>query len=155
MIVPVRIKAGTKEIKTYVMLDSGATRPIINERTAKRLDTKWEARNAHLNTVGGSSYGKRKFTNVTIESLDGETRIELEDTVILNFLTTEDDTPPKNEEIREEEYMKGVEFDELEGEEVGMLISAKYAWTWLGGEIRRSTMEKPMGIKTKFGWALI
>ena len=48
MIVPVRIKAGTKEIKTYVMLDSGATRPIINEGTAKRLDTKWEARKPDL-----------------------------------------------------------------------------------------------------------
>ena len=77
MIVPVKIKSDTTEITTYIMLDSGATRSIINEKTADRLKLKFEQKNANLNTVGGSSYGRRKFADVTIESLDGETKVEL------------------------------------------------------------------------------
>ena len=154
MIVPVRMRAGEKEIKTYVMLDGGATKPIINEKTARRLGLKYETKNANLHTVEGSTYGPKKFARVTIESLNGEMMVPLE-AVILNFLTTEDDAPPRNEEIKDYEHMEGVKFEELEHEEVSMLLSSEYAWTWLGGELRRSTTDKPMAIQTKFGWSLI
>ena len=154
MIVPVVMRAGERKIKTYVMLDGGATKPIINEKAAERFKLKYEIKNANLNTVEGSTHGKKKFAKVTIESIDGETMVPLE-AVVLNFLTTEDDEPPRNEEIKEYEYMEGVKFDELENEGVSMLLSSEYAWTWLGGELRRSTTDKPMAIKTKFGWSLI
>ena len=52
MIVPIRMIAGDKTIETYAMLDGGATNPIVREEIAKKLNLKYEKREAILVTVG-------------------------------------------------------------------------------------------------------
>ena len=72
----------------------------------------------------------------------------------MNDLTTDSDIPPSNEEVEGEKYLEGVSFKELSDKSVNMIIPVGYGWCWLGGEVRRSTIDKPIGVKAKFGWAL-
>ena len=55
--------------------------------------------------------------------------------------------------MKGETYL-GVTFDELEDKSVNMILPMEFGWCWLGGEVRRSTIDKPIALNTEFGWAL-
>ena len=154
MIVPVRMTAGDKTIETYAMLDGGATNPIVREEMAKRLNLKYEKRKANLVTVGEESYGVKSFTEFKVENLDGDLKLEMKKAVVMKILTTKNDKPPTNDETLGETYLEDVSFRELPGEEVNMIIPITFSWCWLGGRVRRSTIDKPIAIETLFGWTL-
>ena len=107
-----------------------------------------------LLSVEGGNYGSRDFTEFAVSSLKGDVVLPISDALVSDFLTTEEEKPPTNKDIEGIEYLKEVKFDELENKEIGLLISMKHAWTWLSGESRESTRDKPIAKKTKFGWAL-
>ena len=143
-------------MKTYILLDGGATKPIISKKAAKEIGVTTVKKNADINTVLETAYGPREFTSdIAVGNLQGDLVLHLPETMVLDFTTTENDKPPRNKDIKEHEYMKGVEFEELEHDEISMILSAEYAWTWLLGERKRSTIDKPLAIETRFGWALI
>ena len=99
-------------------------------------------------------HGPRQFTDFAISNLEGDVTLSVSDALVSDFLTTDKEKPPTNKEIEGVEYLKDVKFDELDNKEIGLLISMKHAWTWLSGESRESTKDKPIAKKTKFGWAL-
>ena len=61
---PVRIKAGEKEWTTHAMLDDGATRTIISQRAADKLEAERRQQSTYLHTVegvtpvGGGGWGR-------------------------------------------------------------------------------------------------
>ena len=154
MIVPVKVTVNHKTVETYAMLDGGATATVVKESLTEKLKTEYEQKDSTLVTVTGRTKAKRNFASFTISNLTGDTTLEIKNAVVVDNLTTESDIPPTNEEIKGEWYLNGVSFVELPEKSVDLLIPIEYAWCWLGGEMRRSTTDKPMAIKTRFGWAL-
>ena len=154
MIVPVKVTFEGKSIETYAMLDGGATNPVIKEELAEKLKLKYQEKESTLVTLGAKTPGIRKFTEFSVTSFEGDVNLKMEKAVVMNDLTTDSDIPPSNEEVEGEKYLEGVSFKELSDKSVNMIIPVGYGWCWLGGEVRRSTIDKPIGVKTKFGWAL-
>ena len=82
--------------------------------------------------------------------------LELRDALVSDILTTELDRPPMLEDIEDLDYMEGiVSFPELEDERIGVVLSARHAWTWTGGEVLKGNADQPLAIKTMFGWTVI
>ena len=152
---PVVIASEHKRIKTYAMLDGGSNCDVISKKLAKDLKlTLSSVDSTLLLSVEGGNYGSRDFTEFAVSNLDGDVILPISDALVSEFLTTEEEKPPTNKEIEGIEYLEGVKFEELENKEIGLLISMRHAWTWLSGESRESTKDKPMAKRTKFGWAL-
>ena len=155
MIVPVVIASESKCVKTYAMLDGGSNCDVINRRLANELQLNMSRVDSTLLlSVEGGRYGPREFTEFAVGNLEGDVTLTVTDALVSDFLTTDEERPPTNQEIEGIEYLEGVKFDELDNKEIGLLISMRHAWTWLSGESRESTQDKPMAKKTKFGWAL-
>ena len=155
MIVPVVIASEHKRMKTYAMLDGGSNCDVISRKLAEQLKlTMSSVDSTLLLSVEGGNYGFRDFTEFAVSNLEGDVMLLCSDTLVSDFLTTDEEKPPTNKEIEGIEYLKGVKFDELENKEIGLLISMRHAWTWLSGESRELTRDKPIAKRTKFGWAL-
>ena len=107
-----------------------------------------------IHTVNGITQGKEPMADFKITSLDGETTLEIQEALVSDSLTAGDDHPPTNKEIAHLKHLEGVTFEELETKDIDVLLSVEFSYTWLGGELRRSTYEKAIGLKTKFGWTL-
>ena len=137
------------------MLDGGSNCDVISRKLAEQLRlTMSSVDSTLLLSVEGGNYGSRDFTEFAVSNLEGDVTLICSDTLVSDFLTTEEEKPPSNKEIEGIEYLEGVKFDELENKEIGLLISMRHAWTWLSGESRESTQDKPIAKRTKFGWAL-
>ena len=97
----------------------------------------------------------RDFTNFTVQPIDGSFSIDVDNALVGTILTTERDKPPKNHDIGHLSYLKDVQFDELDDQTVGVILDARFAWTWIGGEIRGNTREDPFCLLTRFGWTIL
>ena len=96
------------------------------------------------------------MVTVNLQSLDGAVYIELKDALVSDILTTDKDRPPTLEDVENLDFMDGVvSFPELDNEQIGVVISARHAWTWTGVEVLKGTAEQPVAINTKFGWTII
>ena len=137
------------------MLDGGSNCDVISKSLVEDLKLPTDNVNSTLLlSVEGGIHGPRQFTDFAISNLEGDVTLSISDALVSDFLTTDKEKPPTNKEIEGVEYLKDVKFDELDNKEIGLLISMKHAWTWLSGESRESTKDKPIAKKTKFGWAL-
>ena len=72
-----------------------------------------------------------------------------------DILTLENDVPPSKKDIEGFSHLEGIEFDELPSKEIGILLSSEFAWSWMGGEVRRGTPREPVAYLTCYGWTTI
>ena len=136
------------------MLDGGATKTVVSDRLARELNLTRMTKNTRLHTVEGVSHRPRQLADLEICNLAGDLCLEVPSALIGDFLTTSEDKPPRNEEIIDFDYLDGVKFDELNHDRIDAIISVEFSWTWLGGEMRRSTKDKPICLKSLFGWTM-
>ena len=148
------VTAGEKRHRTYALLDDGSTKSIISERLVKKMGIKTTEKDITIHTVNGITQGKEPMADFKITSLDENTTLEIQEALVSDSLTAGDDQPPTNKEIAHLKHMEGVTLEELESNEIDVLLSVEFSFTWLGGELRRSTYGKVIGLKTKFGWTL-
>ena len=141
-------------MKTYAMLDDGSTKVVISERLASKLSLQTTSKPVYLHTVEGISHRNRHMADLTIGNLAGDLSLPVSQALVTDFLATEEDLPPKNSEISDYDYLHGVKFEELDSDNVDIILSIDYGWTWLGGEVRRSTADKPLCLLTQWGWTL-
>ena len=150
LIVPVVVSSEGRQVKTYAMLDDGSTKVVISERLASKLALPRTPKLMHLHTVEGASHRMRDMADFTISNLHGDLSLPVSQALVTDFLATEEDMPPRNDEISGMEYLDGVSFQELDSDDVDIILSIDYGWTWLGGEVRRSTPDKPLCLLTKW-----
>ena len=149
------IKTKREAVETYALLDNGSTKTIISKRLADRISLNRVSRSTTLHTVEGVTQRQREMADFNVASLEGDLELKVTQALISDFLTAGEDKPPTNAEVAHLDYMKGVSFKELANTEVDLLLSVDHSWTWLGGEMRRSTSDKVMALETRFGWALV
>ena len=137
------------------MIDSAATTSAIKLDLLDSLDGHTFQKNCRLSTFGKNVQSQRDFANFEITPLDGTFTLDVKNALVGNVLTTERDKPPRNDDIKDITYMDDVTFDELDDPTISVILDAKFAWTWAGGEIRSESKEKPIAIRTMFGWTLI
>ena len=135
-IVPVVIHGEKKMIKTYCMLDGGATRTVINAKIVQELNLPLENKNMRVITVDSIKDGSRDVASFKVSNLKGDYNFDVSKALVGNILTLEGDVPPSKKDIEGFSHLEGVEFEELPNKEIGMILSADFAWSWMGGECR-------------------
>ena len=124
------------ELVTYAMLDPTATSPEVSKTIVEELGSETWTSQVTLCSFGYRTVGERVKTRFSIEPLDGSCSIPLEDVLVGNILTTEDERPPTNQDILGFDHLRDVvSFEELETKTVGLIISAGLAWTWYQDEM--------------------
>ena len=110
---PVVVASESGQVRTYAMLDGGAANSVISRSLAESLKLETKERNSTLIVVGSLSCENRQFGDVAIANLEGNLVINVKEAVVMDILTTEEDKPPSNDEIKEVDYLEDVSFDEL------------------------------------------
>ena len=155
-IVPVVIYAKNgNSIDTYALLDPGATRSVINEKIVNDLNLPIEIKNMRVITVDSIKEGSRNLTSFKLGNLKGDYSFDVPNALVGNILTLENDIPPSKKDIDGFSHLEGIEFDELPNKDIGLLLSAEFAWSWTGGECRRGAPHEPIAFLTCYGWATV
>ena len=93
------------------------------------------------------------MTSFEIEPLDGAFRLAVNNALVGDILTTENDHVPTQADVENYKYLEGiVEFTELDDGSVDLMLGAKWAFTWERGERVYDGPNKPIAIHTDFGW---
>jgi len=154
--VPVVIHGKKGTVKTYCMLDWGATRCVVHEDVVRELDLPLEKRNTRVTTIDSIKEGSRNVSSFRLTNLEGNYDFPVSRALVSDILTLEGDVPPTQNDIKGYSHLEGVELpDELPDKKVGLILSADYAWGWLGGDCRRGARDEPVCFLTCFGWACV
>ena len=148
------IRTDSESYKTYALLDDGSTKTIISDRLVAKLRLKRMTKSTTLYTVEGVTQRQRQMVDFVVQNLNGDISLSIPQALVNDFLTSREDSPPKNEEIAHLDYLKGVKFVELDHDDIDVILSVDHSWTWFGGEVRWSSCERVIGVKTGFGWTL-
>ena len=124
-IVALKMTWGKRTTTTYALLDNCATDTYVLTEKARLIRAKLDYGPSRVTTVGSQSYDpEAAFATFSIESLDGSIKIKVEKALMGDLITSRDELPPTNEDIKEYEYMKDVHFDAIEDKTIGLIISA-------------------------------
>ena len=151
---PVVIRTDGESYKTYALLDDGSTKTIISDKLVAKLQLKRMTKRITLYTVEGVTQRQRQMVDFVVQNLNGNISLRISQALVNDFLTSREDSPPRNEQIAHLDHLKGVELVELDHDDIDVILSVDHSWTWLGGEVRRSSCGRVMGLKTGFGWTL-
>lgn len=154
-IVPCIVRVGESERATYAMLDCAATSSAILLEIVDSVKGEIFELPCKLSTFDSCQDSTREFCNFEVMPLDRSFTLDVQNGLVGTILTTEQDQPPRNLEIAQHSYLSDVHFDELDDPTIGLILDAKWAYTWLGGEIRSNSPTDVIGLHTKFGWTLI
>ena len=137
------------------MLDPGATHTVISKKVAN--DLKLPIKNKYMRVITFDSVkdGSREVTSFTLSDLGGVHSFPVSGALIGDVLTLENDVPPTKKDIEGFSHLEGVEFDELPSKEIGILLSAEFAWSWMGGEVRRGSPRELVAFLTCYGWTTV
>ena len=149
------VKHGSREIPIYGMYDSGCTSAILLTSISEDLHIHTSPRHCRLSTFDKNRVEVREFASFEVMSTDRSTRFTVKDALVGEVLTTEDDNPPRNNDVTPYRYLDGVVFDELESDLVGIILGAPFAWLWMEGDTKFHSPELPLAKKSRLGWLLI
>ena len=78
-----------------------------------------------------------------ISDLKGVHSFPVAEALIGDILTLENDVPPSKKDIEGFSHLEGVEFVELPSKEIDILLSAEFAWSWMGMALRGAVWDSP------------
>jgi hypothetical protein len=99
-IVPIWVKNGDKVLGTYALLDQGANASAIRTELARSLDMDIVEKDGTISGFGYKSSGKIRVTKFSIETLDNTIEIPMVSVLVGDILTTEDEKPHRNQDIK-------------------------------------------------------
>ena len=138
------------------MLDWGSTRTVIHSEIVRNLNLSLEKRNTRVVTLDSIKEGERDVTTFRMGNLAGDYNFDVSKALVSDVLTLEGDKPPTKSDIDGYSHLEGVVLPELlPDKDIGLILSADYAWGWLGGECRRGAQNEPVCFLTLFGWACV
>ena len=141
---------------TYALLDGGSTGAAISSQLVQRLNMNVRNEPMTIATYNYKQTATRQLVDFSIEPIDESFSLYMKNTLVGEILTTEADRPPTQDDIENNPLFEGtVYFHELDDAHVGVIISARHAWTWETGERLTSGPNSPIAVKTAFGWSLI
>ena len=138
------------------MLDTAAASSAALYDTMDAINASIYSLPCNLKVFGNCTRGLQDFADFQVMPLDRSFTLHIKQALVGDTITTENETPPLNKDIQHLDFMSDVEFTELEDKTIGLIIDAKFAYTWMmSKEVRFRSPEDPLAIKTDFGWSLI
>ena len=136
------------------MIDTGADRDVISGNLITKLDIPTVITELHVVTVDKELTSERPLASFTIESLDKEYRAEVNDALVGDLLTGENDVPPSRRDLSSCRHLSGIVFDDISGG-VEMIIGAAHISATAPTELRRGGVnDNVVGMKCTLGWTI-
>ncbi|XP_072164399.1 uncharacterized protein [Diadema setosum] len=155
-IVPVKIQAGTKEIKTWALLDEGSDVSLCDASLIEELDVKGKKRHFELTTVNGVSSKKDGLeVSLTVQNLNGREEIEIPRVWTVDKLPISDALIPNKEDVKRWDHLKGITFPSIDRREVKLLIGGDTPEAFWVLEQRKGKRKEPYAIRSPLGWTLM
>ena len=149
------ISAGGVAWPTYALLDTGANTSAITDDLALKIQAPLKTINIRLGTFGQTSFAPREVASFRVSNLSETFEISVDNALVGNLLSTESEKPLRAADLTQFDHLKGIVFNELEDDTVGLLLDAKYAWAFMTGRVYAGENDEPLCIETKFGPAII
>ena len=143
-----------KQTFTFAMLDSGADRDVISEDLVQRLGLEQRSKTMTVQTVETKVTQRRHLTHFRLESKDGAYSASIDDALVAQVWSGENDIPPAKRDLSAFPHLRGIVFEDADAK-VELILGVAHAETWLGAEVRRGTRRQAFAILTSFGWTLI
>ena len=97
------------------MVDTGADRDVISECLTKRLNIDIVKTVLRVVTVDNKICTERPLASFSIESLDGEYSALVNEALVGNILTGENEVPPSRRDLSGCPYLSDIDFPEVKG----------------------------------------
>ena len=136
------------------MIDTGADRDVISERLTKRLDIDVNQTVLRVVTVDHEIVTERPLASFSVESLDGEYSVLVNEALVGNILTSENEVPPSRRDLTGCPHLSDITFPDVEGS-VEVILGAAHIAAWLPLDFRRGGNDNDLvGIQTCLGWTI-
>ena len=116
------------------MIDSGADRDVISTNVIRSLLIPTKTVQMTVITVGNRVVEDRFITSFTMQSVDEEYVVDVNDALVGDLLTSERDIPPFLRDLSDQPHIRDIKFPEAEGG-VMMIIGAAHADAAVAQEI--------------------
>ena len=135
------------------MIDSGADRDVISTNVIRSLLIPTKTVQMTVITVGSRVVEDRFIASFTMQSVDEEYVVDVNDALVGDLLTSERDIPPFLRDLSDQPHIRDIKFPEAEGG-VMMIIGAAHADAAVAQEIRRGPSGSLTCFRCLFGWTV-
>ena len=141
-------------VPTYALLDYGATCSALSDDLAEKINVTTKTLRVRLETFDKTSTAERDVASFTVMNLNQDFSIEVKNALIGTIFAGPDELPPKNEVTKKFSHLKGLRFNELEDQNVGLILDARFAHSFNTGDIRIGKDNEPLAFLSRYGWVL-
>ena len=149
------MSAGGKTWPTYALLDTGANCSAITDELCIKINAPLKTLNIRLGTFDQNSVSAREVASFKVSNLTESFEINVDNALVGNFLSTQNEKPPRAANLNHYDHLKDLVFNELEDDTIGLLLDAKFAWAFMTGQVYMGENDQPIGVETKFGMTVI
>ena len=156
-IVPVKVKGRgqEKEVRTYALLDSGSDVTLCDEDLVKRLGVSGIERSFLMTTQERKNSSKIGLeVELTVESLDGDAKIELPRVWAIQALNISESSIPREDDALKWPHLQDIELPGADEPRVRLLIGCNVPDAFMTSEERRGRKGEPHAAKTTLGWTV-
>lgn len=154
-ILPVEIVSGNNRVKTYAMLDDGATQTLCTEQLAKLLGVRSIKKNYTLNSLGGPERVKGNQVSLSVRSVTDSTEVEIDSVWTVKELPISLKCMPTNEDVSRWPHLAGMHLPDIEATDVTLLIGGNAPYAFWNLEERRGKKNDPYARRTPLGWTIL
>ena len=147
--------AGEDTVPTYCLLDYGATCSAISDDLAMKIKVKTKTLCIKLETFDQSSTSERDVASFTVMNLNQDFSINVKNALVGTIFSGPDELPPKKDVVNRYPHLRDIRFNELDDPSVGLILDAKFAQTFMTGDIRTGKENEPMAFLSRYGWVLV
>ncbi|KFD61469.1 hypothetical protein M514_26365 [Trichuris suis] len=156
-VVPVRIRGNGRQVRSFALLDSGSEVSLISDRLARQTGLSGPLHCLQLRTVTGETSVAARRTTCEISSLDGASRFQLKQALVVPQLQLGTRTMPVSMMKKQWYHLKNIRFPAATLDRVEMFIGmdVPLAHHYREGKVGPNTQTCPIGVLTPFGWTIV
>ena len=155
-IVPVIVKNGQVQVKTYALLDDGSDVTLCSEELVRKLGIKGISRQFTITTVNQSKESRNGVEiSVQVGSLDGIENVNLERVWSVAALPISVQSLPDQTELGRWKHLADVILPKIDAKDVGLLIGSDNPEVFWVQDERRGNRGEPYAVKSLLGWTVL
>ena len=135
-IVSVRVvnPSNNKSKIVLALLDTGSDRDIVAKNVSEELDMGTWTETLTVKTLDCYTSGERALTKLSIQSVDGLYKADVNGALIGEFLAGDGDINPAHRNVSKYKHLADLPFKDFDAE-LEMIIGIAHIGAWIGGDV--------------------
>lgn len=155
-VVPVRVSSQSGIVlEVWAFLDPGSSVCFCSKKLINMLSADTRQISYSSMTIHGTKTQTGEFVDLTIESLEGSSRVYLEKVLSTDKIPASANRYKDNPDVERYPHLSGIDFPSLSCDEVHLLIGSNVSESLWTEESREGKSGEPVAQKSPWGWSLI